>query len=1276
MTNEERGQAEEGLSQRDTNHKKSFDLSAIRNILEKDKNLEGVRNTDVDWFLRDPSVAVDSKERRKSDENDKGKEKDKEHEDQGDKENAIEKKHPKTTEAKTHAAKQKGEKDEGTISEGGEKEGYQSSKGPLAGRDDIKGRNSRPVIESIREEHETEDEELPRTADSSSAVNHIPQRPQDASYGRRNSASSIGSSGSNSGGFFSKIKEKISHKLFEENDQPPPPSEKPLFKENYDLRLRKTASNIVDRYPASENKRTKESDRNKLSRVASTPASGSNTDDETLEQYIKFYGQSDPSRGSRRSSINPESLERHEQELLKYQSEQCAGEGAKSGKISSFLRRRSSVTAPPREKTRDSVDSATGSTDSECSVEPLPKLQNAKNLKRVAFHSLTFLIDPPQQIPARKPRKGNVEVLTNGTIKVRPLTEEEKVLVKRSLMGKGGGIVVGGSGALGLVSPEEEKELKEGDLGQEMETAPDMEEAPIDKEDEENAIDKHAKLFAIDKPMVHHQRTGYALPVEKMALDLMYTRCCHLREILPIPAILKQIPKGSMAPIPMLQLKNPNPTMIEIQSFADFLRIAPIICISLDGVNLSLKQFKILLSAMCAKKQLEKLSLRNTPIDHEGWALLCWFLSRNRVLNRLDITQCPSLSVNLKRKKKKESDKKAEEVDRMKSNLDNRTDMDWALFTATIVARGGIEELILTGCCIDHIPTFEKLIKLALLIKTNRLGLAYSNLSVKQLEIVRHWLMKDFARGLDLGYNDFLSLEYMKVLLDMKKSHHFETKLSKSSLAFFSLNSCNLRFSEPFKEVFETILMKFPSLKYLDLSNNMQLFNTDKKPSSENAESEEASEEELNTITYFTSKFPMFPLLIRLHLENNNFGLKSLISIAEIIPFCRHLGYLSLLGNKLDLVSASALNQGLKNSNTLIALDCDYDDLPDFIKERSGLYTMRNMERMLYASKKQEPNKQDENSEAPSLTDHLDRILAMKAQHKLDLNSPEVSSFISMVNKIRQELKETVNELLKLQLKNELNIEGKETLIRLFFINSSIERGLQLIDPSLCDKNSFTFPTNLSLSEDEKNKYFKSSDSNEIAEASNFTPSKSHQTLSKSSSKTSLSSLDKQEGSMLRLLKLRDYHLPSAHAKADDEVGSADLSGEEIRERVLNTDFSDLDKMIAYLRHLRDKGVSLEGIFNMHAKHGKELQASADVGLDMDFLKARLQQLVALSTQHNDASPSSKDEASGSSDTQTNTNLDDIKDLDKKITKEADTSDSSEEVNKTIDHVLNNLTNL
>ena len=71
-------------------------------------------------------------------------------------------------------------------------------------------------------------------------------------------------------------------------------------------------------------------------------------------------------------------------------------------------------------------------------------------MKRVAFHSSTFLIDPPQQIPSRTQEKV-MEVLPNGTVNIRPLTDEERLEIEKSQKGLGGGIVVGGTGALGYI---------------------------------------------------------------------------------------------------------------------------------------------------------------------------------------------------------------------------------------------------------------------------------------------------------------------------------------------------------------------------------------------------------------------------------------------------------------------------------------------------------------------------------------------------------------------------------------------------------------------------------------------------------------------------------------------------------------------------------------------------------------------------------------------------------------------------------------------------------
>ncbi|GMG54890.1 unnamed protein product [Ambrosiozyma monospora] len=75
---------------------------------------------------------------------------------------------------------------------------------------------------------------------------------------------------------------------------------------------------------------------------------------------------------------------------------------------------------------------------------PLSSLSHIRPLKKVAFATTTFVNDPPQQIPSRNPRKGNVEIGLNGEIIIHSIDPKLKCEA-------GGGIVVGGSGHLKLV---------------------------------------------------------------------------------------------------------------------------------------------------------------------------------------------------------------------------------------------------------------------------------------------------------------------------------------------------------------------------------------------------------------------------------------------------------------------------------------------------------------------------------------------------------------------------------------------------------------------------------------------------------------------------------------------------------------------------------------------------------------------------------------------------------------------------------------------------------
>lgn len=993
-----------------------------------------------------------------------------------------------------------------------------------------------------------------------------------ASPGRRRRSNLVSNSSAappRSGGFFSKLKGKLSLKTHEVDQAP----------------VRKLEPSKVSPRP-SEPK-----DQFPLSRSMSNPSPGSR--DPRLAEYIKFYEQ----KPTHKTLVDDDgSVSRN------------------LGKLSSFLRHRSS--SPPREETyihtyenshirRASVGSISSresshSPDTANSVPP--SLRKLKPLRRVAFHLSTFLIDPPQQIPSRTPRCGNVEVQPSGDVVIRPLTAEERIAVEESQMGRGGGVVVGGTGSLQAVQNVSDHESDD-------ENNSDDTEPP--SEASEPAIDEHARALQIDKPMITHRCQGPPA-VKKMALDLMYTRCCHLREILPVPAILKQIPAGSMDPLPILQFRNPVPTQIEVQSFADFIRIAPIICVSLDGVSFTLSQFKTLLSAMSAKKQLEKLSLRNTPIDSDGWSLLCWFLSRNTVMNRLDITQCPSLSVNvLKRKTKKGGEPKPDEEGylRMKCNKENRSDMDWSLFVATLVARGGIDELILTGCRIIDVDVFELLVEMALLIRTSRLGLAYNQLTPRHLEIVvDYWLLLEHARGLDLGYNDFLSSSMHSVLLSALQKKGLGDILPKCNLTFLSMNSTNSRFSGLFKLVFEQFIMKLPNLRYLDFSNNPRLFCGSSLTGSDSP----TTPTEAAIAEYFTLKLPMFPSLTRLHLENNNFSQELLIAIAKILPFCNTLSYISLLGNPINLTTASVLIEGLKSSRSLVTLDCDYEGLPEFFKEKIGLYTMRNMERLLYSHETQDKAGLEDaiDNNPDSLTEQLNTLLELKAKQELDMDSSVVRRFVAKAGAIRLNLKRTINELLTLQLRNELNLDGKETLMRFIFIDSCVEKGLQLIDPTL-DTETLTAFILRGASEDEKNRYAEKPTEDDQPETSHLPATAP---MSKSTSRTSLTQLDRQEGSMLKLLRLHDFHCKVGVSETEKNLIFGPLSqllGEDIRQKLKEADLGDLDKVVSYLQTLKDRGVLMENVFTLH-----DPNLSHEVESDELTLENLLNRLKKLTEKH------------------------------------------------------------
>lgn len=149
---------------------------------------------------------------------------------------------------------------------------------------------------------------------------------------------------------------------------------------------------------------------------------------------------------------------------------------------------------------------------------------------------------------------------------------------------------------------------------------------------ESSSLDARASKLHIDKPInvgAHpfetHQDDNikYSSHLEQ-TLDVAYTRCCHLREILPIPSTLRQV-KGKTAPLQTLKFLNPKPTLVDILSFCDFIAITPIHNIIFDNVSLTHDMFKIVICSLVTSPVVEKLGLRNVVINEQSWKLLCKF---------------------------------------------------------------------------------------------------------------------------------------------------------------------------------------------------------------------------------------------------------------------------------------------------------------------------------------------------------------------------------------------------------------------------------------------------------------------------------------------------------------------------------------------------------------------------------------------------------------------------------------------------------------------------
>lgn len=616
------------------------------------------------------------------------------------------------------------------------------------------------------------------------------------------------------------------------------------------------------------------------------------------------------------AKLSPETVEAHLEASMKGIGKSISHANA-PGFLASQLRKLKNTTMQPstpspKVKSLDTPNSRSRSSTLSSAIEQ-STISRIESLKKVNTHRVSFAKelfemtstgDPPQQIPARNPKKGR--------------TEKELTANPRYLQAVKGATLMAHNVAVSVANQVKNEKLKKNSRkiskkeAAEEEAQEELEEKELAEMDKNNIkIDSGWTGEMTDKAEDTEQNEAEA--EKELTLEKMYTKCCHLREILPIQATLEQL-EGHENTLPYLKLMNSRPTLVEVQSFADFISIAPVDTLILNNLDVTEIMFKHLILALTNSKNLCKLSLKNANLTTENWLLLNAFLISNKTLAKLDI------SVAEPRNGKKRRYKQAEWLE--------RSELDWELLTNAIIERGGIEELIINGCLIPH-EQFGTLIRTACTISTKRLGVASSDLMESDLFALEEWIQRVNSEGIDLGGNE---LENVKSLYDPK--HHFLKMLfSQKSLLYVSLNSCHLKNTVLLNEVLTpsspTTSAPFATnIRFMDIS-----FNPDVFP---------------DILDALCLRLSRSTRLKRIHLDSNNLKSRDIIALAEAFSRSSSLSHVSIRGNRdINTAAVEALAVAIKMSKTLTFIDIDPDLVPPEIQRRISHYALENMENIV-----------------------------------------------------------------------------------------------------------------------------------------------------------------------------------------------------------------------------------------------------------------------------------------------------------------------------------------
>ncbi|AET41611.1 Her1p Ecym_8333 [Eremothecium cymbalariae DBVPG len=680
--------------------------------------------------------------------------------------------------------------------------------------------------------------------------------------------------------------------------------------------------------------------------------------------------------------------------------------------------------------------------------ERLPlKLLAHLSLKRVKFAVDKLGMDPPQQIPSRKPKRGNV-LVPDDLICDIPLISQgisntqgqlNQIIAPYSKASKEYKTVLENWKAASKESKKHQLDahyaaqriasevanfkMKHSAAGNSISLVRD------DNQDVAVEMDENIKKLGIDKPIHIHEYhfgadTASSDPAadgsheninrteNELTLDQIYTRCCHLREILPIPSTLKQV-KDKTAPLHTLKFLNPRPTLIDVLSFCDFIAVVPIHNLVFDNVNLTPEMFKIMLCSVVHSTVLERFSIRNVVIDSNGWLLFCKFLMLNRSLVKLDISHT-----------------------KVKQGLEEslyRCNMDWSLLIQVLEQREGnhLEELLINGVQFTSFSVFGNLLNAftAKPAPRKRLGVAQSELTEDQIKILLDWASQNNLQGIDIAFNNLSTL--VKPIVSRLSN------LNLDSLQYFTLNSTGI---ESFFDAALILraLKRLPNLYFLDLSHLPGIYP--------------------DVFPYLNKYLPKFPNLKRIHLDNNEFSSNDISLLSQILVKCKELLHISLLHQpkeSFNMNSAASLYDFVKNSNKLTNLDIDYEFIPQEVSSRMAVCLIRNAQKSM-----------GEDFHLDELT-CLDELLfdgalitetAGGMLSKLDISNGTsnndasriylLKKYWEKINRVRDNVQNTIDDLFEKLSSQKLCFQRKENLLRLLFVEATLSNILEILSNS------------------------------------------------------------------------------------------------------------------------------------------------------------------------------------------------------------------------------------